>query len=153
MSNRGSSSVAGAIILVLMFVVGFLFGWVAYKYTAQGSIPELHDNLAKEITIYDMDYNTSLICVFLKSSKTPMMSSLESLQFTPKLVEYDVSEWGWYIGRDPDAYMNIWGPANDGKTYLIEISKTSGNTLKVTCPEGTFMLEENAYLSMIVTVG
>ena len=137
---------------MLALILGGLLGYVGHKWISQGTVPQYHAKIAGQIMVYDMDYNTTLTCVFIKASKTPMLSTSEL--FTPQVVEYDLSEWGFYTGKEPNAYMNIWGPANDGKTFSIEISKMCSNTLKVSCPEGDFILEtENAWLSLSITVG
>lgn len=151
MNRKGNSAIAGTIVLILAIILGGLLGYVAHKYMSQGTVPQYHSEIAELIKIYDLTYNTTLTCVFIKASKTPQLSSLN--EFTPKLVDYDVSEWGYYCGEDPNAYVNIWGPGNDGKTFYIEICKMSGNTLQVDCPDGTFLLETESYLDLLITVG
>lgn len=152
MSKRASSSALGATVLILAVILGGLFGFLGHKLMTQGTVPQYHAEIAEQIKVYDIDYNTTLTCIFIRASKTPMLSALEG--FTPQVVDYDLSEWGFYTGKDPNAYMNIWGPASDGKTFSIEICKMCGNTLQVVCPDGEFILEqENALLSLVITVG
>lgn len=149
MSGRGST--LGAVVILLCLLLGGILGFVGHKWISQGNAPASHKAIAQEIIIADIDYQVTLACVFIKASKTPMLSAFEG--FTPKLVEYQLSEWGFYTGKDCNAYMNIWGPATDEVTFCIEICKMCGNTLKVSCPEGDYLLEENAYLNLLISVG
>lgn len=124
------------------FVVGFMVGLilgsviVIFLMPKFGAVlaPSIHKQIAEDFQLIDTETGAILELEFIGSKDTKMLS-VTPLSFVIG-EKYTVSEWVWRSGGDPNAYMNIWGPGNDGESYWIEIAKTMGNPLKIVTPWG-----------------
>ena len=147
----------GAVVIILILILGSLLGYFIGNLITRGQVPQGHGSIVKQISIVDLNFTRYLTPEFIRASKTPMLSvfSTETMSaFTGQGPSYYLSEWGWYSGKDSNAYMNIWGPGDDGISFNVEISKMAANTLQVTCPAGTFTLtNDNAYIGFTLQLG
>lgn len=139
-------------VAVIILGIGFIGGFLVQSFL-EPSPPSDHLAIAEQFEVCDIDYDTDLTLKFIGTSETAMLSVLELDAFALKTREYQLSEWGFYTGKDSNAYLNIWGPGDDGETYSIEFVKMCGNTLELTCPSGTYTLDaEHPTLGLTITV-
>jgi hypothetical protein len=126
--NARVGAVLGAIIAVcalLVVIVAFSVNIVA--------VPSAHAQIAGKIVITDTvrDKMFTAVCTKASSVTWSTTESLVSLGVVTEGKAYQASEWSWYNGKNREAVMDIFGPFNDGATYLVEIARLGGNPFEI----------------------
>lgn len=139
-----------------LIAIAVVAGIALWQFAPLLAKPQMHQYIIDNTQIMDTDYHTDLVPHFVASRQSPQLSVVLS-QFQPKTKNYDVSEWIWRSNGDPNAFMVIWGPGDDGKSYYIEISKSAGNELYVICFDNSYIMPEgtgqpNGYIGFIVVI-
>jgi len=119
------------------FLIGFYFG--IEKFWEKP--PRAHEFIVENTTIIDLEANFPLTPVFSIAKKASWSKGLPlSAVFTP-LREYYQSTWLWQRYDDTEWVMTIWGPSDDGITYLVEFGRVAANPFRITCAGQTIELE------------
>lgn len=104
-----------------------------YLYTGGSPLPyDLnHKQLAEGFICRDATWGKELKVSHLKTKDAKFSPfSPQDIAFTPR-TQYRISSWEYDSESDPDVYLTIWGPGNDGVTYLCEFSKSAGNEIQI----------------------
>lgn len=138
-NTKGAGQIFALILMVgLMAIIGIAGFYVGNK-VAFGYPSNEHKTIVENIHVVDLDANIQLSLEFIQSTNSKMLYIFgqgQAGQFNINADKYQLSEWRWKIGGDPDAYMNVWGAGEDGRTYYIEIGSFSGHRLQIDTPTG-----------------
>ena len=135
-----------AVIVILLFLgAGFFIGSLAGGFVGQLTVPASHKAIVEDITIYDTVRKNYLEPYCIGQAKYKPLSIIPLQTFTVNK-EYTFTNWIWGSPdepKNPEVFMVIAGPGNDGKTYGIELSRSCWNELKITFGDGkTFTLPQ-----------
>lgn len=109
--------------LVLGFAVfGLLSGGVPVPYDQN------HQQLASSFTVTTSQGSTTL--KFISMAPAEFSPNVPLNIFVPHKT-YTQSLWTYNSGNDIDVFLHIWGPGDDGKTYLLEFSRSGSDTINI----------------------
>lgn len=135
-NKKGSMVILVAFTLIGLVVslgIGYYLGAASI-----GSRNSTHDEIAQNTHVINIPYEVQASVKFVGGSSAVPLSVFgegapEAFSYnTP----YDYSEYVYKVQGDTNAYMKIYGAANDGKTYYGCIVSCSMHQLQVTLPTG-----------------
>ena len=109
-----------AVIMILLFLgAGFFIGSLAGGFVGQLTAPASHKAIIDKMVIKVGSYELSPS--YLSTGKTIwQLSSLEDNFYKDGTYQYTL--WVYSYQGDPEVYVCIWGPGEDGKTYEVELA-------------------------------
>lgn len=137
--NRcGVGSIVAVVVLLVMLVGSFVGGYVASSLMGSGFENPKHREIVNSIIVTNIPYQLDAKPKFISSSQEVPLSVFEegdpaSVPFAYN-TPYDFSEYVWKVKGDTNAYMKIYGAAEDGETYYIVIVSVSMHKLNVATP-------------------
>lgn len=134
-NRNGSAMVLAVVFLVVISAstlgIGYYLGTIS-----QGTPPADHQKLVNSIIVTNIPYEIEGKAKFVSSSHEVALSSFEV--GAPEAFSYNTpykfSEWVYKVQGDTNAYMKIYGAANDDETYYIVIVSVSMHQLNVETP-------------------
>jgi hypothetical protein len=120
-------------------VVGILIGallMTAFCYFQSGgtNIPydQTINSIANKFTVRDITWSKTLTLKHMLTAPSEIGANapLDIFPFAYHKT-YTQSFWVFCSGNDIDATMCIWGPGDDGKSYMLEFSRVSGNAINI----------------------
>ena len=112
-----------------LIIGALLMGALGYVMTGGTNIPynTQHTKIAEGFKV-TITHELTLKHVLSTEAAINPYSSLDV--FTPHVV-YGQSLWTFSSGDDIDVTMTIWGPGNDGATYLVEFGRHAGDAITI----------------------
>ena len=109
-----------AVLVILLFLGGgFFIGSFAGGFVGQLTVPATHRAIIDKMVIKAGTYKLSPS--YLSTGKTIwQLSSLEDNFYKDGTYQYTL--WVYSYQGDPEVYVCIWGPGEDGKTYEVELA-------------------------------
>ncbi len=96
-----------------------------------------HQDIANGWTVKDLTWNHKLTLKHLQTGSNAFSPYAPMNMFTPHMT-YTTSVWMWTSEGDPDVFMTIIGPGNDGYTYSVEFGRNMGNEVWISGWNTTF---------------
>jgi hypothetical protein len=121
-------------VLLLFVMVGLGYGLAYVVQTYPLLAPAGHAQIAANIKATDVAAGSSLTVDYMGGVFDISMPSLNEF---PPGHNYAYSHWKLDLNGQAEGFIVIAGPAVDGKTYGIEVSRKCWDELKITMPEGT----------------
>ena len=129
-----------AVLVILLFLgAGFFIGSLAGGFVGQLTVPASHKAIVEKIEVKDTKAIFALTPIFV-ISKTATWGKGIPLSIFDYSSDYTQSTWLWQRYDDVEFVMTIWGPGNDGKTYLIEFGKVSNDPFTISFDGATFIM-------------
>lgn len=138
MSERKGSSIAVIGVLLILVIAGFSIGFFAGTVNTLGSLTpnKNHQIIAEALTIHNIPYQVDAVPKYVGGGNAVPLTSFgqggpEAFSYnTP----YDYSDYVYKVQKDTNAYVKIYGPANDGETYYVMFVSSSMHQLNVSYP-------------------
>ena len=146
-----SQKTTALIVLVLLIGVGFLAGSFLGGFVKQWTAPQGHSSIINGMKIA-VTYATpvDLQPEFLKSSSATWTLSVLSDNFQWSKT-YSYSLWVYSCNGDPEVYVCIWGPGNDGKTFMVELCSSADRKYRVVYGSTNTTFAHNTYFAVQVS--
>jgi len=124
---------AAFVVLALLLGVGFLVGSFFGGFFGQLTVPASHKNIIDDMKI---TYGASeLTSSYLSTGKSTWQLATLQENFEQHGT-YQYTLWVYSFEGDPEVYVCIWGPGEDGKTFMVELCSSSDRTYTV--KQGTY---------------
>ena len=109
-----------AVIVILLFLgASFFIGSLAGGFVGQLTVPANHKAIIDKMVIKAGSHKLSPS--YLSTGKTIwQLSSLADNFYKDGTYQYTL--WVYSYEGDPEVYVCIWGPGEDGKTYEVELA-------------------------------
>lgn len=118
-------------------LVGLLIGLAisqGFGFVQSGgtNIPydQKHLNIASKITVHDKTANVALTLKHIQTGPSEFYPYAPYSAFNPRRT-YTQSLWVWCQDNDIDVTMVIWGPGDDGKSFLIGFGRHMWNAVEI----------------------
>jgi len=126
--------IGGGAGLLMGILIGVLvFGGLSFVQYGGVNVPYNLDHLeiSKGFTVHDLTDGMPMNAKHVFTGSAVYHAFARDV-FTPK-TSYTQSLWIWTTGdsNDIEVTMTIWGPGEDGKSYLIEFGKHAGNAIQI----------------------
>ena len=109
-----------AVLVILLFLgAGVFIGSLAGGFVGQLTVPASHRAIVDNMTI--KAGSAELTSSYLVTGKSTWQLSTLTENFV-KYGTYRYSVWLYSYEGDPEVYVCIWGPGEDGKTYEVELA-------------------------------
>ena len=145
-----------AVIVILLFLgAGFFIGSLAGGFVGQLTVPASHKTVANAITVYDNTAKKYLTLHYIGSDNYRLLSTIPLSEFSATKT-YVFTYWTWGAQNqplNPEVYMVLAGPGDDGITYGVELAKCAWDELKVTMPNGKVFVFPQAQAAGEVSPG
>ena len=109
-----------AVLVILLFLgAGVFIGILAGGFVGQLTVPANHKAIIDKMVIKAGSHKLSPS--YLSTGKTIwQLSSLADNFYKDGTYQYTL--WVYSYEGDPEVYVCIWGPGEDGKTYEVELA-------------------------------
>jgi len=120
-----------AVIVILLFLgAGFFIGSFAGGFVGQLTVPASHKAIIEKLKI--TADSKPLASSYLSTGKsTWSLSTLQENFLQGGTYQYTL--WLYSYKGDPEVYVCIWGPGEDGETYQVELCAAWTRYYTVTC--------------------
>ena len=109
-----------AVLVILLFLgAGVFIGSLTGGFVGQLTVPANHKAIIDKMIIKVGSYELS--SSYLSTGKSTWQLSTLQENFL-KDGTYQYSLWVYSYQGDPEVYVCIWGPGEDGKTYEVELA-------------------------------
>ena len=120
-----------AVLVILLFLgAGVFIGSLAGGFVGQLTTPSSHNAIIGKIRVKDTKANLYLTPKFVCSKTVTWGKGIPLSIFTSDY-DYQQSTWIWQRYDDTEFVMTIWGPGNDGKSYLIEFGRLAADPFTI----------------------
>jgi hypothetical protein len=133
------------LVIVLLMSCGFLMGSFAVLFIGQVTIPASHKAIIDKMTITAS--GAPLTPTYLSTEKSTWQLSTLQENFE-KYGTYTYSIWVYSYQNDPEVYVCIWGPGNDGKTFQVELAASFARDFTVKYGGVTTDFQLNAVIAV-----
>ena len=145
-----------AVIVILLFLgAGFFIGSLAGGFLGQLTVPASHKAIVDDMTVYDTVRQKYLVPYCIGQDKYKPLGIIRLQTFTVDK-EYTWTTWVWGSPnepKNPELFMVIGGPGNDGKTYGVEMGRMCWDELKVKFPDGKVIVFPQVQVAGEVSLG
>jgi len=138
-----------AVIVILLFVgAGFFIGTLASGFVGQLTVPASHKAIIDKMIIKVGSYELSPS--YLSTGKsTWSLSTLQENFLQDGTYQYTL--WLYSYKGDPEVYVCIWGPGEDGETYQVELCAAWTRYYTVTCKGVDHSFQGQTFFGVVVT--
>lgn len=119
--------------LVLGFLIGIFVGQAGLLTFPPGTHKAIVENTSIQDTTFEFWLEPKLVA---SRSIEWSKQSMVHMSFA-KEKSYRQTTWLWQRYGDTEVAMTIWGPGDDGRTYLIEFGRLGGNAFDIKCFDET----------------
>ena len=137
-----------AVIVILLFVgAGFFIGTLASGFVGQLTVPASHKAIIEKLKI--TADSKPLASSYLSTGKsTWSLSTLQENFLQDGTYQYTL--WLYSYKGDPEVYVCIWGPGEDGEMFQVEFSASYARNFKLTYGTLTQDFQTNTYIAVEV---
>ena len=138
-----------AVIVILLFVgAGFFIGTLASGFVGQLTVPASHKAIIEKLKI--TADSKPLASSYLSTGKsTWSLSTLQENFLQDGTYQYTL--WLYSYKGDPEVYVCIWGPGEDGETYQVELCAAWTRYYTVTCKGVDHSFQGQTNFGVVVT--
>ena len=137
-----------AVIVILLFLgASFFIGSLAGGFVGQLTVPANHKAIIDKMVIKAGSHKLSPS--YLSTGKTIwQLSSLADNFYKDGTYQYTL--WVYSYEGDPEVYVCIWGPGEDGEMFQVEFSASYARNFKLTYGTLTQDFQTNTYIAVEV---
>ena len=119
-----------AVLLLLILLLGLIMGVFLSPAINSFLVPASHKAIVDKMEVIDTKANFRLTAKLVDSVSSEFGEGIPLATFDYGKV-YGQTTWIWQRYGDTEFVMTVWGPGNDGKTYLVEFGKVAGDPFKI----------------------
>ena len=139
-----------AVMVILLFLgAGVFIGSLAGGFVGQLTVPATHRAIVDKMTIKVGSYELSPSYLSTGKSTWQSFSTLQENFLQDGTYQYTL--WVYSYQGDPEVYVCIWGPGEDGETYQVELCAAWTRYYTVTCKGVDHSFQGQTNFAVVVT--